>query len=372
MTILTILGLVLWLFIIPFCIGLIPMPWIPEKDRNAGVALIAGYLVMLPLCWLVTVPCILFVQYDSFLVMTRWFTVLLAAAAVIGIGICIWTVRRGEKIFCRPTGIMEMTWGERLGWLVFFALAAWQLYKAFTMASFDGDDAEYVAQSLVTVQSNTMYRILPYTGGTTSLDIRHSLAVLPIWIAYIGRMTGMHTTVLAHSALPFVWIPLTYLVFYEIGKHLFRRKAEKSRGGLSLFMVFIALFQMFGNVSIYTNETFFLTRTWQGKAVAASFVVPVTIWLLLWIFDEENGQNPKEKKRRRKKEPTAALWALLALANMTAGVCTSMVVFLNVVLIGAAAFWLMVVERKFSILIKAGCICIPNGIYMLLYLFLHA
>lgn len=28
--------------------------------------------------------------------------------------------------------------------------------------------------------------------------------------------------------------------------------------------------------------------------------------------------------------------------------------------------------KKFSILIKAGCVCIPNGIYMLLYLFLHA
>ncbi len=262
---------------------------------------------------------------------------------------------------------MEMTWGERLGWLVFLGLVAWQLYKAFTLTSFDGDDAEYVAQSLVTVQSNTMYRILPYTGGTTSLDIRHSLAVLPIWIAYIGRMTGLHTTILAHSVLPFVWIPLTYMVFYEIGKHLFRRKTEKVQGGLSLFMVFIALFQMFGNVSIYTNETFFLTRTWQGKAVAASFVIPVTIWLMLWIFDGE-----EEKKRRRKKEPVAAIWVLLVLTNMTAGVCTSMVVFLNVVLIGAAAFWLMIAEKKFSILIKAGCVCIPNGIYMLLYLFLHA
>ena len=69
---------------------------------------------------------------------------------------------------------------------------------------------------------------------------------------------------------------------------------------------------------------------------------------------------------------TAGLWALLALVNMTAGVCTSMVVFLNVVLIGAAAFWLTVAERKFSILVKAGLVCIPNGIYMLLYLFLHA
>lgn len=170
MTIFTIPGLILWLFIIPFCIGLIPMPWIPEKNRNAGVTVIAGYLIMLPLCWLVTVPCILLVEYDSFLVMVRWFTVLLAAGAAAGIGICIWAARKGKRVLrLQPPDIMEMTWGERLGWLVFFGLVAWQLYKAFTLTSFDGDDAEYVAQSLVTVQSNTMYRILPYTGGTLSL-----------------------------------------------------------------------------------------------------------------------------------------------------------------------------------------------------------
>ena len=157
-------------------------------------------------------------------------------------------------------------------------------------------------------------------------------------------------------------------------------------------MIIMALLQIFGNVSIYTNETFFLTRTWQGKAVAASFVIPATIWLLLWIFDGKDGGNGRESAgnvkfwsmkdaagRKYDRETagiqrgqTAGLWALLALVNMTAGVCTSMVVFLNVVLIGASAFWLTVAERKFSILVKAGLVCIPNGIYMLLYLFLHA
>ena len=83
MILIKIVGLVLWLFFIPFCIGLIPMPWIPEKKRNVGVVLVAGYLIMLPLCWLVTVPCILFVKYYSFLVMVKWFTVLLAAAALL-------------------------------------------------------------------------------------------------------------------------------------------------------------------------------------------------------------------------------------------------------------------------------------------------
>lgn len=71
------------------------------------------------------------------------------------------------------------------------------------------------------------------------------------------------------------------------------------------------------------------------------------------------------------KQPQAGLWALLCTVNMTAGVCTSMGVFLNAILVAAAAFWLMVAERKFSILVKAGLVCIPNVIYMALYLFLH-
>lgn len=185
----------------------------------------------------------------------------------------------------------------KIEWILFFLLLIWQLYKAFTVASFDGDDAEYVAQSLVTQQSETMYLIMPYTGGTTSLDIRHSLAVLPVWVAFIGRRTGIHTTILAHSILPFVLIPLTYIVYYEIGKHLLKKKGEY----LPAFMVIMALLQIFGNVSIFTNETFFLTRTWQGKSVAANFVIPATIWLMLWIFDsgEEKGTGSRRRRRKR-------------------------------------------------------------------------
>ena len=389
MIVIKVLSLILWLFAVPFCIGLIPMPWIPEEKRGIGVALVAGYFIMLPLCWLVTVPCILLVKYDSFLVMVRWFTGALALAVAAGIGIGIWSYKKGNPAISIPVlQRRKMGWEEAVGWLVFFGLIFWQLYKAFTLTSFDGDDAEYVAQSLVTWQSNTMYLIKPYTGGTTSLDIRHSLAVLPVWVAYIGRMSGVHPTILNHSVLSFVWIPLAYIVFYQIGRHLLKDKREH----LPFFMIIMALLQIFGNVSIYTNETFFLTRTWQGKAVAASFVIPATIWLLLWIFDGKDGGNGRESAgnvkfwsmkdaagRKYDRETagiqrgqTAGLWALLALVNMTAGVCTSMVVFLNVVLIGASAFWLTVAERKFSILVKAGLVCIPNGIYMLLYLFLHA
>lgn len=355
------IGLIFWLLVIPFCIGLIPMRWIPENKRNVGVVLVAGYLVMLPLCWLVTVPCILLVKYYSFRVMSKCFTVVVLAAAVLGVVLAIGAYKQKKWVSLKPVfSLKKMEWEAKLGWLFFFLLLGLQLYKSFTLMSFDGDDAEYVAQSLVTQQSETMYLIKPYTGGTTSLDIRHSLAILPVWIAYVGKMTGIHTTILAHSILPFVLIPLTYIVFYELGKHLLKEKREY----LPAFMGLIALLQIFGNVSIYTNETFFLTRTWQGKAVAASFVIPVTLCLLLWIFDRE------EKEDLNKKE-NIGLWVLLCCANMTAGVCTSMVVFLNACMIAAVAFWMMLAEKKFSVLIKAGLACVPNAVYMLLYLFLH-
>ncbi len=387
------ISLILWLAVIPCCIGLIPLQWIPEKKRNIGVVFISGYLFMLPLCWLVTVPCILLVKYYSFRTMSVWFTAVTLLAAAVGIGLTVWAWRQKRWVSLMPKiALRTMSIEVKIEWCLFFLLLFWQLYKAFTLASFDGDDAEYVAQSLVTQQSETMYLIKPYTGGTTSLDIRHSLAVLPIWVAFIGRRTGIHTTILAHSILPFLLIPLAYIVYYEMGKHLLKKKEEY----LPAFLVFMALLQIFGNVSIYTNETFFLTRTWQGKAVAASFVIPVTLWILLCIFDNgKAGKAGRQKGRKwkgRKKlrlvkgegrdgtAPVsgvclrggqAGFWALLCLANLTAGVCTSMGVFLNAILVAAVAFWMMVAERKFSILVKAGLACIPNAIYMGLYLFLH-
>ena len=92
------IGLIFFLLVIPFCIGLIPMRWIPENKRNAGVAFISGYLIMLPLCWLVTVPCILFVKYRSFRMMTKCFSVVVLAAAILGVVLAVWAYRQKKWV----------------------------------------------------------------------------------------------------------------------------------------------------------------------------------------------------------------------------------------------------------------------------------
>ncbi|MDE6740514.1 MAG: hypothetical protein K2K07_15630 [Lachnospiraceae bacterium] len=388
--ILSILSLLFWLAVIPFCIGLIPANFISDKNRGPGFVLLAGYFGMWALFEVVTMPAVLFVKYDNFKVASVLFAVLSILCAAVGLW--LWYRKRkahktnqknDTNVNCAnrikewiAAQVKRMSWAERIEWLLFFVLLGFQLYKAVAYASFDGDDAYYVVESLIAQQADVMYRILPYTGRPTDLDIRHALAVFPMWIAFVAARSRIHATIVSHMIMPLVLIPLSYLVYYEIGRHLFKtnaygmrkegtasKKTGRNRAddgnifdreNLPIFMILMAMFQIFGNVSIYTSETFFLTRTWQGKAVVASLVIPALFWMFLWIYDG-------------KRYGDAGLWFVFVCINMTAGVCSSIAVFLVCILMALTAFCLAITERDYRVILKMGAVCIPNVIYMAVY-----
>ncbi|MCM1086715.1 MAG: DUF6077 domain-containing protein [Muribaculaceae bacterium] len=360
-SIISLISLLFWLLAIPFCIGIIPLSFTVAPKKNPGVILLAGYLVMWAVFEVVAVPAVLWIQYDNFLVVLRIFTVLAILLAALGIILWYLAQKRTESVEKKTVWfrLSDIDWRgldieTKIAWLLFFLLLGFQLYMALTYSSFDGDDAFYVVHSLMAQQSGAMYRNLPYTGISSSLDVRHAMAVFPMWIAFVAVQADLHATIVSHVVMPLVLIPLTYLIFYEIGKALFPSGRQK----IPFFLILMAMFQMFGNVSIYTNETFFLTRTWQGKSVMGNFVAPMTVLLLLWIYG----------RKQDKKGKSAGLWALLVCLNLTAGASSSLAVFLITILLAAAALCLAVAERDWKILLKLGLSCIPNAVYVLLYL----
>ncbi|MBD5475929.1 MAG: hypothetical protein HDR17_08130 [Lachnospiraceae bacterium] len=375
--ILNLFSLLFWLAVIPFCIGLIPANFISAKKRGPGFILLAGYFGMWALFEVVAIPAVLFVKYDNFKVASVLFAVLsiLCAAA----GLWLWyRNRRSHKTSCKndtnvnfidrikewmAAQVKRMSWAERIEWFLFFILLGFQLYKAVAYASFDGDDAYYVVESLIAQQADVMYRILPYTGRPTDLDVRHALAVFPMWIAFVAVRSRIHATIVSHTIMPLVLIPLSYLVYYEIGRRLFRRE------NLSIFMILMTIFQIFGNVSIYTSETFFLTRTWQGKAVAGCLVIPALFWMFLWIYDGKKEVTEKRTTPRKagRRHEDIGLWIVFVCINMTAGVCSSIAVFLVCILMALTAFCLAITERDYRVILKMGAVCIPNVIYMAVY-----
>ena len=306
MIILKMIGLVFWLMVIPVGLGLLfrkspKREHLPKKLQTAGVTLLIGYLLLFALLEMVGIPIMLLSVYHGYSRMVILYAALQILGAGAGYGFWIYRGKKARKT--NLSGALKETdnilwlrrapydsWEGRLLLVLFLLLVGFQLCMAFTRASFDGDDAYYVVQALTAQQTDTLYRIDPNRGVSMPLDARHALALFPIWEAFVGTMCGIHATVMAHSVAPLFLIPLTYLIYYEIGRELFCNKKSL----LPMFMVLMALWQMFGNVSIYTTETFFLTRTWQGKSFAGNFIIPAVFWIFLCLFREEERENQQK------------------------------------------------------------------------------
>jgi len=393
MIILKIAGLLFWLLVIPVGLGLLfrkapRREQMPEKLQTAGVTLLIGYLLLFALLEIVGIPVMLLSVYHGYSRMVILYAALQILGAGAGYG--FWIYRRKKAQKTNLSGALKETdhflwlqrapydtWEGRILLVLFLLLVGFQLYMAFTRASFDGDDAYYVVQALTAQQTDTLYRIDPNRGVSMPLDARHALALFPIWEAYVGTMCGIHATVMAHSVVPMLLIPLTYLIYYEIGRELFCNKKRL----LPMFMVLMALWQMFGNVSIYTTETFFLTRTWQGKSFAGNFIIPAVFWIFLCLFREEERENQQKldlgaeadaegKNRKIQRENSGSLWILLTLLNLAAGASSSLAVLLSCALTMGLGMLLTIRSRRFRNLIYAGLSCVLGGIYVILYMML--
>ena len=347
--------LILLLGIAPMCAGLWINSKVEKENRSIGITYVCGFLMLLASFQLVAVP-VIFLDPWGFEWIVKIFTVLTTIFAGTGVIRSLHEWRRGSGSLGERAEIFGKNRMEMIQWIIVGVLILFQLVMAVSHASFDGDDAYYVVQSVITDETDTLYRILPYTGRTTSLDMRHSMAVFPIWIAYVARMTGIHATILSHSILPLVLIPITYGIYYEIGKKLLGDKKEQ----MPVFMMFVCMLHIFGNVSIYANATFFLMRTWQGKSMLANVVLPAIFMILLWIFEGE----PEKRKGK------SSLWFMLFIINIVAAMMSTASVFLNSILIFVMAVIFAVKEKNKKILLPMAMSCIPCVVYAALYVVL--
>ena len=361
MIVLQIAGLILWLILIPFCMGLLPAMLMKKEDRTPGCIFVSGYLVMFALFELIGIPIAITVIYHSFSLLSNIFAAAALLLSALGVIAALKKHKKGDGLMpVNRESLKAYGLEDKLYFLIFLLLVGFQLYMVFTRASFDGDDAYYGVQGLIAQQKDTLYRINPYTGRSAPLDTRHVMALVPVWEAFIGRMSGIHATIIAHSVAPLVLLPLTYLVYFQIGKKLFFGKKHEM---LPVFMIIMALFQIFGNVSIYTNETFLLTRTWQGKSVAGNFMIPAVFWIFLCLFEQKDREEGDVKAPDQK-----AFYLLLTCLNLAAGISSSLAVLLCSFLTAGLGVLFAIRKRKFSILVKVGLTCIPGALYVLTYL----
>lgn len=345
--------LIVWLLLIPAAVGRMAGGGLQKWKRNLPFLWVSGQILLWALFQLVCVPFVL--RQKDFTDVVLVYGVLAAGLALLSVCQWLWQRRRGGRGIAVIRGYdrPEGKWYGCL-WAAFFLLLLFQLVQAVRMTYGDGDDAYYVAVSTIAEESDVMYRKLAYTGGATELDVRHGLAPFPIWIAFLARVSGLAPVTTAHIAVPLALIPMTYGIFYLIGKKLFPKRGEK----LPLFLVLTEVLVLFGDYSFSSAENFMIARSRQGKAAMGSIVFPMMVFLLLMILE----------RIQEKQRVEFVWWLLLAAAVTAACLCSTLGAVLACVLAGVTGLCAAVCFRNWRMLLPMAACCIPAVCYAALYL----
>lgn len=352
---------------IPLSIGAIPLSLISEKRKSPVLTWLYGLMISWAVFQVICVPGIFLninKAYDRILLVYSGAMGVLAAAGI------FLTVRKGIKDKAPKEAAAKADAGvknpavenkgllrEYLWWMIFLGLVAAQLLLAVLMTYGDGDDAFYVAASTVNGSSKTLYKILPYTGGTTGMDMRHGLAPLPVWIAMLGNLFKLPIVSVNHVLLPPIFIAATYGIFYELGKRLFKGDRQDK---LPVFLSFTALLVLFGDYSLYTVENFMIARSRQGKAALGSMIIPMVILLVYQLMEHV------ENKERFGRDGLV-LWLMLTATVTAACLCTTMGTFLMCLFLAILGLCMGAAYRKLGLVVKTALCCIPAVIFAILY-----
>lgn len=319
------------LIIVPTFVGNI---WASPDRKGARLSfrLVSGQLTLWAGFQLFGVICVFLNK--SFHTVCLSYTVFQAGMIVLALGSYM---NRKNKQSIRKKEIeprQKLSVMEWLGWAVFAVLVCFLFYSNITMTYADGDNAFYVATANLTETSNTMYRILPYTGMATELDIRHALAPFPVWIAYLSRITGIRVAIMAHVVFPVTLLVYFFELVYLIAVTILADK----KNYIPMFMISMALFVLFGDYSIYTVENFLVARSSQGKAVLGSIVIPFLIWVVWRLLEF----------LQEKKPIPVAYYGLLQVTMLAGCLCSALSCFLLCLFLGLVSICVFFTYRTFK------------------------
>ena len=238
--------------------------------------------------------------------------------------------------------------------VIFTVLLVAQIVAMICLQVNDGDDAYHMAIANVAESSGNMYTANVYAFGNTTLTYRYALAPFPIWIAYLSRISGVHTLTIAHLVLGVFMVSLSYAIYAHSAKELFGDNHKKRLQ----FLCAVATLTIWGNTSSHVAESFLLLRSRQGKALVAGIVFPALIYLLIHIG----------KKLEQHQKISLMQYVFAMCVILTGFLGSTLGGSLVVLLWGVALLFLAIGYKKISILFWGVLSTLPGLIYAALYL----
>lgn len=238
-----------------------------------------------------------------------------------------------------------------LGHLVALVLICYQLWFLHHHMYLEWDDTYYVNLANEAVYSDKIYWVYPETGAMADFDKRYVLSLWPIFYAWLSKLIGVIPTIMAHMILPWLIIPLAYMVYALLGKKLF----PKDNGLRGMFLAFAVLLHLFMSGEHTSGLTFLSITPWVGKGILATVLIPLLFYWMLRIALQEKA---------------SADWWLLGITGLAGCLLSSMGIMLTSVFVGLTILVVALKKKSISCLAQGIAACIPCVILGIYYIYL--
>lgn len=210
------------------------------------------------------------------------------------------------------------------------------------------DATYYIGDVSLSVYTNTISLYDPLTGEMRqSFDIRHCFATYLVQDAVVCKAFGIHPLIEMKTVMGVVVTIINNLVIYNIARLFF--KGDREHTGLML--VFSLLVNLF-TYTAYTSSGFLLLRSYEGKAVLGSVIVPAVLYMAARLYQDCQNR---------------AYWWLLFLLCQSGCAISSSAMTLLPAEVGAFMLGLALIRRDWRPLAK-GILCMtPCLVILLLY-----
>ncbi len=244
-----------------------------------------------------------------------------------------------------------LVWGRYItpGYIFALLLLCGQLYFIHHHMYLEWDDAYYVNLANEAIHSDRIYWVYPETGAAPDFDNRYVLSLWPVFYAWLSKLIGISPTIMAHTVLPWIMIPLAYTVYVLIGKQLFREDYQMQGFFLSL-AILVHLYMTGEHIS---GLTFLSLTPWVGKGVLAGILLPL---LFYWLL-------------RFSQEGTWKMGSLLCITCLAGCLLTSMGIMLVPIFVGMSVFLLAALKRSWGYLFKGILTCVPCVLLGFFYIY---
>ncbi|MCR5272297.1 MAG: hypothetical protein K6E13_04860 [Lachnospiraceae bacterium] len=336
--------LIFLLVIVPLLTGLF-LNSLKNDEKTLGRTYINGWISIFAVLEVVSLPAIYFEASLT--------TLTIIAGVVLAIIIVAGTLKEKDSLLKYVTGTFDILKNVNIMWLLAGVLIAIQMGTYFLKMTSDDDDAFYLATATTANATNTLFKYNPYTGDMyDSFPARYVLSPFSLLYSMLGKISGVHIAVIAHTLIPVFFVAFAYIVYFYIAKRLFKDDMNK----IGFFLFFIALIFEFSGISTRTTGVFFLTRIWQGKALLASILIPLIMEFIL-------------AKAREKITAKDILW--LCPIMLACCYASSMGILLGP--LAVAIGWLVhfFITKKVWDIIPVVLACIPNLILAIIYVFIR-